>query len=202
MLLWVTQGSEAQVPEEAFVDNDAPSGHVARGPIASAAIIDSAFTDAGDGDAAPADADGGAVHDAGGGPDSAVVSPSPRSPGLAARRRAVFRTMRAKGIIVGDSAALDQALHELEQARRSNDAQRGARAAEQANEALDALRVDKAFVQTKLLRFNRAYDAARAGQASAEVRALAKEGAAAYRDGRNQRANALLNQAFQRLAGR
>ena len=69
-------------------------------------------------------------------------------------------------------------------------------AGQQAMDALENIQVDKAFIQAKLLRYNRVFDRAGDGPATDKVANMAQEIVTAVESGKVQRANRLLNRAF------
>ncbi len=115
------------------------------------------------------------------------------------QKKAVWASMRKRGILSGDSPKLDAELKRMKRNARKNKLAAAIGAARRAQGMIRDLEIDRAFIQAKLLRFNRAFDQAGDSPAAERVGAMAGDIMTAVESGRYERANALLNKAFKTL---
>lgn len=111
-------------------------------------------------------------------------------------RKTIRGVMRKKGIIAGDDRRLDGELQTMKRLRNRRRYGEALAAGKRAQDILEGIRVDKAFIQAKLLRFNKYFDKHSDSQAADRVMELAQDIVAAMESGRLGKANRLLNRSF------
>jgi hypothetical protein len=107
--------------------------------------------------------------------------------------------MRKRGIIAGDSPALDNELRKLARSRKQGKLKDALAAGKRAQTILTQVQIDKAFIQAKLLRFNRFFDKHSDSEGADKVMALAQDIVTAFESGKFSKANQLLNRSFYML---
>jgi serine/threonine-protein kinase len=152
-------------------------------------------------------------EDAGDAPSEATDPTKPaEKPAVTAARLADRRAYRAakkeldgaiasRGLRPGDDGALDKARAQMKRAARRGRYKEAADHAGQALSRTAAVSLDKAFILSKLSRFNKRYDLVEDEEKKRRLGQLAVEVNAAYKSGAYERANRLLNEGFQ-TAGR
>ncbi len=114
--------------------------------------------------------------------------------------RRVRTAMRKKGILAGDSPAVDAALAQARAQLKKGDVAAATRAANNAEQALTAVQIDRAFLDRKLRRLNARYDLT-TPRTKALLDEHADEAARAIAAGNFAAANATLNEGFKHLDG-
>jgi serine/threonine protein kinase len=135
-------------------------------------------------------------------PKPAAVSSDPNrtrislKPELNRLKKTILATLRKKGIRIGDSTEFDSQFRKMTKLWKGKKYKAALAAGKLALASLKQLKVDKAFIQAKLLRFNRVFDKAGESPATAKVADLAQDIVSAVESGEYAKANRLLNRSF------
>lgn len=107
--------------------------------------------------------------------------------------------MRSRGVLAADSGLLQQEFLAMAAYQKSGRYEKATGAVQSALSVLAHVRIDRPFVEAKLLRFNDRYDRQRNLAGDKKLAALAEKIMDAYEAGNYRQTNLLLNQAFQLL---
>lgn len=110
--------------------------------------------------------------------------------------RQLRAAMLKKGLIPGDLPKVDEALGRAHSVAMRGRRGEGERLVADARSAVEAQKIDRALVLTKLGRFNSKYDKSRRPDIADKVEPLARDAAQAFSAGQYEAANKKLNQAF------
>ncbi len=111
-------------------------------------------------------------------------------------KRSIYSAMKKRGIIVGDCEGVDSELKKMRDFSSSGDFSRALAAGHRAKAAVKAQKIDREFIQAKLLRFNKAFDKVSDSPDAQKVMDLAQDIMSSVESGNFEHANVLLNRSF------
>ena len=117
-------------------------------------------------------------------------------------KNAIAITMRNKGIVFGDVPNFDSEYRSMRRFWKKSKHSEALAAANNALAILNKTKVDKAFVRAKMVRFNHQFDKLTDEAISSRVWTLSGDIMKSFESGKYEKANNLINQAFQIMGSR